>query len=208
MLSEKKLEANRRNAQLSTGPRTPEGKAVVSRNAITHGLRASHTVLFIEKGTDFRELCESLAAEYCPMSPTESCLVEDMALSRWKLARLEAIENSLCLQSAMVHVAYADPLKFRTGRDTILIPSVLRAKAEQVTAHQLDVIGRQQARLERSFHRAHDTLLHIQALHGRPNTGAIARPLAREKAMAAGMSLPDLDGVGAALSAFRAGSSA
>ena len=40
-VSQKKVEANRRNAQLSTGPRTAEGKRWSSGNAIKHGFYAS-----------------------------------------------------------------------------------------------------------------------------------------------------------------------
>ena len=40
-ISQKRLDANRRNAQKSTGPRTPEGKAKASANAAAHGLSAS-----------------------------------------------------------------------------------------------------------------------------------------------------------------------
>jgi hypothetical protein len=43
--SEKQKAANRRNAKKSTGPKTVEGKAAVSRNAIKHGLHSSHIVL-------------------------------------------------------------------------------------------------------------------------------------------------------------------
>ena len=39
-ISEKQLLANQRNAQLSTGPRTEAGRAISSKNAIKHGLRA------------------------------------------------------------------------------------------------------------------------------------------------------------------------
>ena len=45
MISEKQLDANRRNAQLSTGPQTPEGRAAVRHNALTHGLTAQYAVL-------------------------------------------------------------------------------------------------------------------------------------------------------------------
>jgi len=38
MASQKQIDANRRNAERSTGPRTPEGKAIVKNNALKHGL--------------------------------------------------------------------------------------------------------------------------------------------------------------------------
>jgi hypothetical protein len=41
MGSVRKQEANRRNAQKSTGPRTPAGRARASRNALKHGLAAA-----------------------------------------------------------------------------------------------------------------------------------------------------------------------
>ncbi len=44
-LSPKKMEANRRNAQRSTGPRTPAGRRKVRWNAVIHGLLSGHVVL-------------------------------------------------------------------------------------------------------------------------------------------------------------------
>ena len=35
--SKKQIRANRRNARLSTGPKSVEGKAIASRNALKHG---------------------------------------------------------------------------------------------------------------------------------------------------------------------------
>ena len=47
-VSAAKLEANRRNSQKSTGPRTEAGKIASSQNAVTHGLRAKTLVLLGE----------------------------------------------------------------------------------------------------------------------------------------------------------------
>ena len=45
MASEAQIQANRANAQKSTGPRTAEGKATVAQNAVKHGLRAEQMVI-------------------------------------------------------------------------------------------------------------------------------------------------------------------
>ena len=63
MTSDKKVEANRRNALKSTGPRTPEGKAAVRSNAVTHGLLSKKVLLLGEDEEALRELGEHLRAE-------------------------------------------------------------------------------------------------------------------------------------------------
>ena len=63
MTSTKQIEANRRNSLKSTGPRTPEGKAVASLNNLRHGLRARTVVLPGEKPEEFHQLCNDLEAE-------------------------------------------------------------------------------------------------------------------------------------------------
>ncbi len=53
MSSQAQVSANRKNAQKSTGPRTPEGKAVVSENAVKHGLSARKVVIHGEDRAEF-----------------------------------------------------------------------------------------------------------------------------------------------------------
>ena len=92
MATPKQIEANRRNALKSTGPRTPEGKAAVSMNALKHGLRARTVVLPSENREEFDQLCDDLEAEWNPQSRTEQFYVEQMAVSQWKLTRMEVGE--------------------------------------------------------------------------------------------------------------------
>ncbi len=92
MATIKQFEANRRNAQKSTGPKTPEGKAAVSMNALRHGLRARSVVLPREDRQEFNQLCDDLDVEWHPQSRTEQFYVEQMAVSQWKLIRMEVGE--------------------------------------------------------------------------------------------------------------------
>ena len=61
MISERQLNANRRNAQFSTGPRTPEGRAAVAHNALRHGLTSQTAVLPNEDPEEFGELRDASA---------------------------------------------------------------------------------------------------------------------------------------------------
>jgi len=112
MATIKQIEANRLNAQKSTGPKTPEGKAVTKLNALRHGLRARTVVLPAEKSEDFHQLCNDLEAEWQPQSRTEQFYVEQMAVSQWKLARVEIAEKSLLQQefSAKSQIPLVDKL--------------------------------------------------------------------------------------------------
>jgi len=95
MATLKQFEANRRNALKSTGPRTPEGKAAVSMNALRHGLRARTVVLPGENREEFTQLCDDLEVEWHPQSRTEQFYVEQMAVSQWKLTRMEVGEVAI-----------------------------------------------------------------------------------------------------------------
>src|SRR6266545_2540541 len=99
MATIKQIEANRRNAVKSTGPKTPEGKAAVRLNSLRHGFRARVVVLPGENREEFQKLCDDLEIEWRPQTRTEQFMVETMAVSQWKLARLERGEHSIYEQS-------------------------------------------------------------------------------------------------------------
>ena len=76
MATQAKILANCRNAQKSTGPNTPQGKAVVSQNALKHGLAARHDVITSESQADFDLHRDALLAELDPIGPMESILTD------------------------------------------------------------------------------------------------------------------------------------
>ena len=95
MTSERKAEANRRNALKSTGPRTPEGKAAVRLNAIRHGLLSREALLSGEDPEALRELGEHLRAELQPVGELENLLVDRVIAAFWRLGRLGRVEAGI-----------------------------------------------------------------------------------------------------------------
>jgi hypothetical protein len=95
MTSEKKTQANRRNALKSTGPKTPERKAAVRLNALKHGLLSQSVLLPGEDEEALRELSQNLKVELQPVGELESLLVDRIIASYWRLRRLGRVEAGI-----------------------------------------------------------------------------------------------------------------
>jgi hypothetical protein len=95
MTSDKKAQANRRNALKSSGPKTPEGKAAVRLNALRHGLLSKETLLPGEDEEALRELDERLKDELQPVGGLENLLVDRIIASYWRLGRLGRVEAGI-----------------------------------------------------------------------------------------------------------------
>jgi hypothetical protein len=93
MISQRKLEANRRNAAKSTGPRTAEGKHKVRFNAVTHGLTAATVVLPHEDEEAYRDRLEAWTAELKPPGKLGQYLVERVVKISWQLDRADTFEQ-------------------------------------------------------------------------------------------------------------------
>lgn len=101
-ISDAKIEANRRNAARSTGPRTSTGKSRVAANALKHGAYASGNVIppIGEDTAAYRQFLESFHDHFQPGNPVEATLVEEFANAQWRLRRIRRAEaghfDSLC----------------------------------------------------------------------------------------------------------------
>jgi len=93
MATKPQIAANRRNAQKSTGPRTPQGRSIVSQNAVKHGLTAAHVIISSESQADFDLYRDQLLTELAPTSPMESILAERIVNLSWRLKRASRIQN-------------------------------------------------------------------------------------------------------------------
>ena len=80
-------EANRANAQQSTGPKTEAGKAASSQNRRTYGLTGAFVVLPHEDENEYQALYEGLVKEHQPATETEQILVKKMAQHQWMADR-------------------------------------------------------------------------------------------------------------------------
>ncbi len=86
MATAAQIAANRRNALKSTGPRTAAGKAVSSRNALRHGLRARATVVLDEDPRDFEAFGAELRAALAPRDGREELLAETVVHAAWRMS--------------------------------------------------------------------------------------------------------------------------
>src|ERR1700739_2581206 len=86
-LSQAQLDAARANGALSKGPVTPEGKAVSSRNSLTHGMLANSVLLPGESEEEFERLHAALMEEWRPETADELAMVRTMIVAKWRQMR-------------------------------------------------------------------------------------------------------------------------
>ena len=89
------IEANRRNAQKSTGPTSVTGKATSSMNALKTGIHAKSLVLPTENLADLQLLIDEYYQSHRPASPEARLLLDDVIRCEWTLRRLGVAETQL-----------------------------------------------------------------------------------------------------------------
>jgi hypothetical protein len=95
MSSIRQIEANRRNARLSTGPITDDGKNTSRRNAVRHGLTSETLIGALEDAEDYAAFEMAVTADYDAQLGVERELVLRLASLLWRLRRATAIETGL-----------------------------------------------------------------------------------------------------------------
>jgi hypothetical protein len=95
MASFSQIEANRRNALSSTGPKTKAGKRRSRRNAVRHGLTAETVIEVLEDPEEYKTFELSVTSGFDAQTVVERELVLRLASLLWRLRRATAIETGL-----------------------------------------------------------------------------------------------------------------
>ena len=94
-ISAAKLAANQANALLSSGPRSIEGKAKVSLNAVKTGLTGRTVLLPGDDADEYRAHIDSFTARWSPVGDAECSLVQSLVAIEWRLHRIQGIEMAI-----------------------------------------------------------------------------------------------------------------
>ena len=138
MSTQAQIEANRANAQLSTGPRTIEGKAASSKNARTHGLTSKDLVILPHEQDDFLDFQIELTEQIKPNGMLERTAFDNLLHASWNMRRIRRLEAQLA----------------ESGSDPLTNP---------ILAPQCDRYARYFARAEKSYYRALRELRTLQS---------------------------------------------
>jgi hypothetical protein len=152
MSSQRRINSSRANGAKSRGPVTSAGRYNSSRNNLRHGLLAKSAVLEEERSEAFSQLLADLAREHNAQTETQLTLVEHMAMARWRIARLWAIEREL-LQSE-IH----KPEHIRLS-PTSRVTRAFASLAERDGVFNL--LNRYEARLDRQYARSLNLLIKL-----------------------------------------------
>ena len=164
MATRKQRAANRRNAQLSTGPKTPEGKAAVRLNALKHGLTAENAVIDAEDVQDFDQLRREFEDHLQPAGPVEIALVQQIVISQWRLVRLRYIETGLFNHGLARNRNHVEERSEGPNHAQTL------QRAFYTDTYTITKFGRYESRTERAFFRALHELQRLQAARQSPDS--------------------------------------
>ena len=171
--SPKKIEANRRNALKSTGPRTPSGKRRVSRNATRHGFFSKWLLIQGRDGNEsnqeYDNFCAGVQEHYSPVGWLEELWAEKIVVWSWRLRRLIRFESG---QISLALARHSYDLQ-QSRADDLAEPEFVSSSNPEIDAmtdhlflpekEDLDKLLRYEATINRQLNHAIAELERVQA---------------------------------------------
>ena len=182
--SSRKIEANRRNALRSTGPRTPTGKKTVAKNALKHGFFSKWLLIQHPDGkedaNEYLDLCAALREHYGPNSFLEELWLEKIAVWSWRLRRLIRCESG---QIARALAEHSHEIKQSSAADSeeLELPALSSPEIDSIIDHlflpskeELDKLLRYEAMINKQLNHA---LAELERLQWRRNGESVPAPI-------------------------------
>jgi hypothetical protein len=157
-ISDKQLAANRRNAQLSTGPKTKEGKERSSLNGFKHPNLGLTALMVDEDRLAQSEFITEYLGDLNPEGAVERQMARTLAIDNWRINRIKAVEENIfawglavenvdCCQSEILQVenALTHAVSYIQYADRIDKLSLYESRLSRIIARNLDLYNKRQA---------------------------------------------------------------
>ena len=143
MSSDAQIHSNQVNAQLSTGPKTPEGKAKSSLNAVKTGLTGRTVLLPGDDAIAYRSHIQRFFDQHKPATEAEETLIQSVADTEWRLLRIPSLEMGIYALGRIELAARFDQ------EDAAVRDALIEAQIFLTYQKQLNNLGIQEGRLRK-----------------------------------------------------------
>jgi len=157
MATEQQIAADRLNAELSSGPKSPEGRKRSSMNALRHGLTGQVTTMTDDDRTAHEKFSKALIHDLAPQGAMETQLAQRIATDSWRLNRMSAVEDNLFALGIHEHGG-----KFHLEHEQI-DAALTAARVFTMESKQLQLLTLYEQRINRSLQKNLAMLQQLQA---------------------------------------------
>jgi hypothetical protein len=154
--SQARVDANRQNAQSSTGPRTEAGKQKSALNSVRHGLTGQTIILPADQVEAYQNFTEGYLKELAPVGVYETDLVHSIMNCRWRMHQIAAMESAIYALGFREHGAqFAD-------ETPEMAAAMARAITYQHKRQDLERLRRYESQLNRQANKDQQLLTTLQ----------------------------------------------
>jgi hypothetical protein len=150
--------ANRENAKKSTGPRTPQGKTVSSRNSLVHGMTSGKFLPPDADPQEFFQLLDQFRARFQPFDEVEDALVERLVAAEFKMRSVRYMDAGL-----FHYQAETNPMPDQFNKAGRSNPLAWAFHGDSAYYNSFSKLMRYEGFLQREFSRALRDLSMLQA---------------------------------------------
>jgi hypothetical protein len=157
MATAAQINANRENARKSTGPRTPRGKAISSRNSLVHGMTSGKFLPPDGDPNEFFQLLDQFRDRFQPFDEVEDALVERLVAAEFKMRSVRYLDAGIFRYQAKVN-----PMPDHFSQDGCTNPLAWAFQFDCARQNSFSKLIRYEGFLQREFSRALRDLSELQ----------------------------------------------